>query len=45
MSKEKTYMNTWMVPKNKRTLLYILEALPLFITNTNSSIWSGDRAK
>lgn len=33
-----------MAPKNKRTLLYVVEALPLFVMKADSAVWKGDRA-
>lgn len=45
MSSSRTYMNSWMVPKNKRTLLYIIDALPFFIANFDKGLkWKGQRA-
>jgi len=32
-----------MVPKNKRTLLYIIEGLPLFVMNADKMAWKGNR--
>ena len=43
MGKEKIYMNTWMVPKNKRNLIYIIQGLSLFVVKTDKMDWKGNR--
>lgn len=38
------YMNSWMVPKNKRTLYHVPDTLFLFISKMGGQDWAGDRS-
>lgn len=38
-----SHMNSWMVPKNKRTLYHIPDTLFLFVSKIGGQDWTGDR--